>query len=138
MAYSASCRGDSGQNTWNCSRDQTALLSEFEKASFGTSCKIFLTPNHTFATLDDDLYGTRAADNQVKTLSARKDDREGYCADALADALFRITLFVRFRRRGKAQAENVHNLLNCVLESRGEQSFHGFTERLTAVTQNFL
>jgi hypothetical protein len=127
LAYSASGRGDNGQTTWNCSRDQSSLLSEFEKASFGTSCKIFLTPNHTFATLDDDLYGTRAVDNQVKTLSSRKADREGHCADALADALFRITLFVRFRRRGNSQANNVRNLLNCVLESRGEQSFHGFT-----------
>jgi hypothetical protein len=41
-----------------------------------------------------------ATGNQVKTLSARKADREGHCADAIADALFRITIFVRFRRRG--------------------------------------
>jgi hypothetical protein len=86
-----------------------------------------LTPSHTYATLDDDLFGARTTDNQVKTLSARKADSEGHCADAIADALFKITFFVRFRRRGHTQTENVNQLLNCILESRGEQSFYGFT-----------
>jgi hypothetical protein len=34
---------------------------------------------------------------------------------------------VRFRRRGHTQTENVNQLLNCILERRREQSFHGFT-----------
>jgi hypothetical protein len=127
LAFPPSGRGDQRQNTWSFSRDQTQSLSDFKKAAFRTSCRLFLTPNHTYATLDDDLYGTRAADNQVKSLSARKADREGHCADAFADALFRITFFVRFRRRGRTQGENVSQLLNYILESRGEQSFHGFT-----------
>jgi hypothetical protein len=74
LAFSASGRGQKGQSSWNCSSDQTQLLGEFEKASFRTGCRIFITPNHTYATLYDDLYGTRATDNQVKTLSARKAD----------------------------------------------------------------
>jgi hypothetical protein len=78
LAYSASGRGGGGQSTWNCNRDQSSLLGEFDKASFRSSCKVFLAPNHTFATLDDDLCGTRAAENQVKTLSSRKADREGH------------------------------------------------------------
>jgi YqaJ-like viral recombinase domain len=127
LAFSPSGRGDQGHSTWSCSRDHTQSLSEFEKAAFRTSCRLFLTPNHTYATLDDDLYGTRASDNQVKSLSSRKADREGHCADALADALFRITFFVRFRRRGRTQSDNVNQLLSSILESRGEQSFHGFT-----------
>lgn len=47
---------------------------------------------HKFATLDDDLSGTRAVDNQVKMLSSRKADREGHCSDAIADDLFCVTL----------------------------------------------
>jgi hypothetical protein len=100
LAYCPSGRGSPGISSWQCSRDQTQSLAEFEKAAFRTSCRVFLTPNHTYATVDDELYGTRATDNQVKTLSTRKADREGHCADAIADALFRITFFVRFRRRG--------------------------------------
>jgi hypothetical protein len=126
LAFSPTGRGDRGQSTWQCSRDQTQLLSEFEKAALRNSCRLFLTPNHTYATLDD-LYGTRATDNQVKSLSARKADREGHCADALADALFRMTFFVRFRRRGHTQNENVTQLFNCVLERLGEHSLHGFS-----------
>ena len=72
-----------------------------------------------YAHLEDDLYGTRSMDNQVKTLSARKADREGHCAEAIEDALFRITFFVRFRRKEHTQTENVNQLLNCVLEIRG-------------------
>ena len=66
------------------------------------TCTVFINPVHTLATLDDDLCGTRAGDNQVKSLSIRKADREGHTADAIVDALFRVKLIVRFRRRGKA------------------------------------
>ena len=41
------------------------------------SAKVYLNPNHTFCTLDDDLIGTRAEDNQCKTISVRKADMEG-------------------------------------------------------------
>ena len=61
---------------------------------------MFVSPVYTLATLDDNVYGSRAVDNQVKTLNSRKADREGHAADAIADALFRITIMVRFRRRG--------------------------------------
>jgi hypothetical protein len=126
LAYSATGRAD-GCSTWNSQRDQTHRLGEFEKAAFNMSCKVFLTPLYTLATLDDDLYGTRSSDNQVKTLSSRKADKEGHCADALADALFRITFMVRFRRRGEAQSLSVSKLLEDVLYARGEQSVCGFT-----------
>lgn len=49
---------------------------------------------HTTVTLEDDLYGTRTTDNQVKTLSARNVDKEGHSAYKIFDGLFRITLEV--------------------------------------------
>ena len=85
----------------------------------------FLSPSH-FGTLDGDLYGTRASDNQVKTIRSRKADKEGHCVDALADALFRVTLMVRFRRRGESQASNVEKLVNTVVDARGEESLSEF------------
>ena len=106
-------------------RDRTQQLSSFETASFRAICKVFLNPVYTFATLDDDLYGTRAKYNQVKSLSAREADREGHSADAIADALFRIIFMVRFRRRGEKQSHNVQQLVECLLEARGERSLHG-------------
>ena len=63
-------------------------------------CNVSVNPVHTLATLDDDLYGTRAGDNQVKSINSRKADQERHTADSIADAFFRITLMVRFRRRG--------------------------------------
>lgn len=56
---------------------------------------------YTLTTLDDDLIGRRAGENQVKTLSARKADLEGHNADAVADTFFRVTFMVPFRRRGE-------------------------------------
>ena len=86
---------------------------------------MFVSPIHTLATLDDDLYGTRASNNQNTTLSSRKADREGHTADAIGDALFCITLMVRFRRRGVPQSRNVSSLLDAVLEGSGEHSLQG-------------
>lgn len=96
LAYSATGRGSDGHNEWNSQRDQTRQLGEFE---FRQSRKVFFVPLYLLATLDDDLFGTRAADNQVKMLSSRKADREGHSADALADALFLVVFALRFRRR---------------------------------------
>jgi hypothetical protein len=59
------------------------------------------------ATLDDELYGAGAVDNQVKSLSARKADRESHSADVLADAVFRVALAIRLHRRGESQLESV-------------------------------
>jgi hypothetical protein len=36
-------------------------------------------------TLDDESFGCRAKDNQVKKLNPWKSDKEGYACDALAD-----------------------------------------------------
>ena len=79
----------------------------FEQAAFRMTSKVSLRSIRTFVTSDDDLHGTRASDNQVKSLSLRKADREGHSADAIADALLRIILMVPFRRRGEKHAGNV-------------------------------
>eukprot|EP00474_Spongospora_subterranea_P007755 CRZ08213.1 hypothetical protein [Spongospora subterranea] len=126
LAFSPSNRGNMGANSWSSQRDMTPNLTAFEKVSFSVSNSIFVVPNHTTATLDDDLYGTRASDNQVKTISNRKSDKEGHCADVIADALFRITLGIRFRRRGEFQVRNVDRQLNYILDACGEQSLNGF------------
>jgi hypothetical protein len=101
LAHPATGRGNMRESTWRTQRDETQYLGNFEKTAYEMTRKVFLTPMQLFATLDDDLYGTEASDNQVKTLSLRKADREGHTADAIADALFRVTLAVRFRRRGE-------------------------------------
>lgn len=61
----------------------------------------------------------------VKTLSARKADKEGHSADVLCDALFRATVSVRFRRLGETQAHNVDKLLSSIVESLGALSSSG-------------
>lgn len=126
LGYSATGRRNDGQSKWVSQRDLTTLLTDFEKVAFELSIKIFFQLNFLMATLDDDLYGTRAQDNQVKTLSARKADREGHQADVLADALFHMTLALRFRRRGEKQSQNVGKSLGGILDGRGEQSLTGF------------
>lgn len=87
LAYSATSRGDMHGITWNAQRDQRQYLSLFGSSAFRMTTKVFLTPAHTFATLYDDLYGSKASENQVKTLNARNVDREGHTADAIAFAL---------------------------------------------------
>ena len=62
-ALSATNRVNSGEMTWMSQRDRTQQLSSFERASFRAICKVFLNPVYTFATLNDDLYGTTAKYN---------------------------------------------------------------------------
>lgn len=67
----------------------------------------------------------RASDNRVKTLSARTADREGHTADVIVDALFRVTLAKRFRRRGEQQCDNARRLISTFIDVRGDNSLHG-------------
>jgi hypothetical protein len=123
--YSAMGRGDTGSARWVSQRDQTIQLASFERIAFHLPIKMFLHPAHTILTLDDDLYGTGARDNQVKTLRKRKADKEGHCADALADPFFRLSFMVRFRRRCQSQMASVDELLGSLLREQGRHSLHG-------------
>lgn len=106
-------------------RDKTHYLDTFERSAFRMKCKIFVAPLHTFATLDDDLYGIRTRDNLVKSVRSRMADREVHRSDAVADAFFRITFIIRFCRRGDMQAENALNIFKNLFVGLREQSVHG-------------
>lgn len=90
-----------------CQRDQTRNLTEFEQCAFRKTRAIFLNILHLSLTLDDYLFGTRAADNHVKTLNCWKADKENHSADVVADAIFIIILKIRFRRRGERKTDLV-------------------------------
>lgn len=81
---------------WYAQRDATARLDAFEKFGYATGRNLYFYPAHTTVTLDKDLYGSRSKENQVKKLSTRKANKEGQRADVLCDALFRVTLEIRF------------------------------------------
>lgn len=85
----------------NKKRDDTRLLSEFEVIEFRETRKLMFIPLNFFGTLYDNLFGTRVSDNKLKTLRARKDDKYGHSPYYMADALSRINLAKRFRRRGE-------------------------------------
>lgn len=61
----------------------------------------------------------------MKTLSARKADREGHSADAVADALFRNVLALRFRRRDETQLDLVRKMLMVLTENCGGDASSG-------------
>ena len=54
LAYIPIYRGNRGM-TWTERRDETPLLSQFERAAFYSTRKVFFNPNYLLATLDDDL-----------------------------------------------------------------------------------
>lgn len=122
--FSATNWGNNCEITWISQRNKTQQLSLFVCSRFRQTCKVFLNPVYMFCTLNNDLY-VRAKDNQVKSLSARRADREWYTADAIASSPFRTTLMVRFRRREEKQTQNVQHLIECALEGLDEQSLHG-------------
>ena len=107
--------------TWNPQRDPAIHLSELERKSFRMSAKVYLNPNHTFCTLDDDLMEMRADDNPHKTVIARNTDREGQSMTAVPDAFFRVFLHSRLARRCETKKVAVTKLLGELLENRGER-----------------
>lgn len=106
--------------TWRYQR-----LDGFEKVSYKMTRTLFLGPAQVLVTIDDDLYKSCACDNQVKTMSSRKADKEGYCAGSICNALLRVTLCVHFRRRGESQTSNTKKLLEHFIEMRGELLLNG-------------
>lgn len=75
-----------------------------------------------FFTIDDDLYGTRAADNQVKTLGHRKAVAERHAEDFIADVSHEATLDVRFRRRGEKYKSATALAVERLVETRCDVS----------------
>lgn len=122
IAFPPKKSGKQSEDELAANRDATQRLDAFERTAYDFSWNVCLIAKHTTVTLDADLYGTRARDNQVKTLSSRKADKEGHSADVLCDTLFRITLGVRFRRRGDSQASNADKLLDVFNSGHGEIS----------------
>ena len=51
-------------------------------------------------------------ENQVKTVGLCKADKEGHGVDAIADAFFRVTLMVRFRRRSESQNSKIERIID--------------------------
>lgn len=70
-------------------------------------------------TLDGDVADTRARENQLKELSARKEDKEGHLADVLADALFNEVISVQCRWRGESQENAALTALQRLLRNSG-------------------
>lgn len=89
-AYSPTVRVDDGSDRWVALRDQKNQLVEFGSLAFRDTRKVLFTPLQLLTTIDDDIFGSRAADSQVKAMSNRKADKEGHVADAVADALFPV------------------------------------------------
>lgn len=55
-----------------CSKDQTQFIVEYEKLAFQASRIVFFNPSPLLNKLEDELYGTRADENQLKIFSVRK------------------------------------------------------------------
>lgn len=125
-AYKAFGRSHLASDSWTPQRDETQQFDQFEMTVFRTSRDVFFDPVFGLLTLDDDLYGTGVADNQLKTLSSRKVDREGHVAHALADELCRFTLALRFRRREQSQKKGVEELLDFKVRGHASQGLSGF------------
>lgn len=75
-------RGNNAIGTWLCQRDDPQLLSSFEGTLMARFRDIFFVSFNQVITLDDEMTGTRARDNTVKSVSSWKADKEGHFADA--------------------------------------------------------
>lgn len=104
-----------GQRNFLLQWNQTTNLSEFEYLSLAETKKIFSIPLHLMDRLDDELIGTRAVDNQVKSIANRKANRDDHSADSVADSFLRFIIALGFRRRGETQEATLRKLLENIV-----------------------
>jgi hypothetical protein len=115
--FSAVNRGNAaGLISWNAQRDQTAQLSEFESLIFREVQSSFIDSDYQLGTIDDEVFGCRAQDLQVKKLNERKADGEGWGADVVADPLTRLPLAARLSRLDVSQSTNVRIMLDSMMD----------------------
>lgn len=88
---------------------------------------VFYGRTQLFDTLNDNIFGTRAVDNQFKTLSNKKADRGAETSDVIADGLFRIVHGIHLRRRVEINENAVSKLMLPLLEGGVEQAFNVLT-----------
>lgn len=111
IAYLITGRDQDECDTWMPQRDYTPNLSEFEREAFKGTSNVLLHVLHIFLARNDELFGTWAADHQLKILSVQKADGKGHSNDAIADAISRIVFQTVLRRHGQSQLESVKRLL---------------------------
>lgn len=97
-------------------------VSRFEQSAFQQTGQSLLNLNDFLATLDDHLICTRASDNQVNSLNHRKKDSKGHSIDAVTDALGRVVLALRMKRRRGRQSKAVHALILELFRVLGQKS----------------
>ena len=69
----------------NAKWDSTVLWEDFEVAAFLNAIQLLAKPGlHLMVTIDDDLYGSRAKDVQVKTKLDCKACGKGHTADCMS------------------------------------------------------
>lgn len=89
----------------------TWLLNEIDSKAWSVP-KTFLSPSLVQCiALEDELIGSRSAENQVKMISHKRDGCEGQAKDSLADELVPFIVDSRFRRRSEPQAANKFQIL---------------------------
>lgn len=106
IPFHPSLNRGTGAGTLNSKRYYSKWVIEFKRMAW-SSLKCLFVPLVQLITIDDDLMGTRSADNQLEMLSDRKGDREVQSGDVIANELLRFTLDTRMRRRGEPQLSNV-------------------------------
>lgn len=126
LGYSPVGRGNCALETWNALKDETQQLSDFERIEFDVVRNVFFGTAQIFAILDDDILGTSATNNQVKSLYNRKADREGHTGDVIADSIFRFVIGLSFRRRRENLQNSIEKLIAAITEGQGENSFNNF------------
>ena len=72
---------------------------------------MYIGPNHAFCMLNDDIFGMRAEENQVRTFSYRKAYRKWHSMTAVADAMFWVLLHAGLGRRGESEEAAISKLL---------------------------
>lgn len=112
LTYESTGRISYGSTVKNSQRDETFMLTEFEKKAFRMSSGVLFNANHTFCTLDDDLFETRASRIIVRCCIQRMVDLRGHTTIYSAVALFRVMLSLWFKHRAENQGNNCSKVVH--------------------------
>lgn len=100
-------RGREGSSILTSQRAQKPHLAEFKRVAFKETKRVFLHVLNLMRTLNDERFGTRAANNQVKILRNIKEDTERKPRKSLLAAFLAFIIGLGFSSRVERQTEAI-------------------------------
>lgn len=97
-------------------------MTASEHVAFKATRRIYIYVLYLLLTLDEDIFDTRAVDDQVKIISSRDADKEVHSADVVIETLSRFIFDLQFSRGWGIRGDDVDILFTLIFKGEGKRA----------------